>query len=152
MRLLHDILDLSKIEAGKMELEQAPFHLPDVVIDAVRVLGVNATRKQIDLVCRLALDLPRQVVGDAGVRQVIVNLVGNAIKFTQAGEVFVNVEVLQAAAHSISVHFQIRDSGIGISADKQQRIFEFFPRPMLLRCAASEAPVWGSRSPNSWSR
>ena len=92
MRLLNDILDVSKIEAGKMELDHAPLMLHDVVVEATRVLAVSAARKGVELICRIAPDVPQQVLGDAGrLRQVIVNLVGNALKFTERGEVSVNV-------------------------------------------------------------
>ncbi len=96
MRLLNDILDVSKIEAGKMELDHAPLMLHDVVIDATRVLAVSAARKGVELICRIAPDVPQQVLGDAGrLRQVIVNLVGNALKFTEQGEVSVDVRLEQ---------------------------------------------------------
>ncbi len=127
MRLLNDILDVSKIEAGKMELECAAFDLHEVVIDAVRVLGAAATRKHVELVCRVAPDLPIQVLGDAGrIRQVIVNLVGNALKFTEEGEVYVNVRAKRLVDDKLEVLFTIRDTGIGIPKGKQERIFESF--------------------------
>ncbi len=127
MRLLNDILDVSKIEAGKMQLERVVFDLHEVVIDAARVLGATATRKQVELICRIAPDLPVQVVGDAGrVRQIVVNLVGNALKFTEEGEVYVNVQPQQQAGDELEVHFTIRDTGIGIPKEKQRRIFESF--------------------------
>ena len=127
MRLLNDILDVSKIEAGKMELEQAPVRLHDVVIDATRVLAISAAHKGVELVCRIAPDVPQQVVGDAGrLRQVIVNLVGNALKFTEQGEVFVNVWLEQILAQHVRIHFTVRDTGIGVPPDKCERIFESF--------------------------
>ncbi|MHB8971643.1 MAG: ATP-binding protein [Pirellulaceae bacterium] len=127
MRLLNDVLDVSKIEAGKMELEQAPVPLHDVVIDATRVLAISAVHKGVELVCRIAPDVPHQVVGDAGrLRQVIVNLVGNALKFTEQGEVFVNVWLEQSFAQHVCIHFSVRDTGIGVPRDKCERIFESF--------------------------
>jgi CheY-like chemotaxis protein len=110
-----------------MELENAPFDLHDAVIDAVRVLGANATGKSLELVCRLAPALPRQVVGDAGrLRQILVNLVGNAIKFTQSGEIYVNVDIERQSSRELLAHFCVRDTGIGIPPDKQHHIFESF--------------------------
>ncbi len=127
MRLLNDILDVSKIEAGKMELESAPFNLADTVFDAARVLSVTAAEKGVDVVCRIAPDLPKRVIGDAGrVRQVVVNLVGNAVKFTAQGEVFIDVKYEPSDGSKVLVHFAIRDTGIGIPPDKQQQIFESF--------------------------
>src|SRR5215208_1475174 len=90
LTLLNDILDFSKIEAGRMELEAIPFSVRDVVGDAARLLAVTASRKGLELGCKVASDVPRAVVGDPGrLRQIIVNLVGNAIKFTEQGEVLV---------------------------------------------------------------
>ena len=127
MRLLNDILDVSKIEAGKMELEHSNFDLHEVVVDSVRVLGATATRNGVELICRIAPDLQPHVVGDAGrLRQIIVNLVGNALKFTAEGEVYVDVWAERQLCDGIEVHFVIRDTGIGIPEEKQQRIFESF--------------------------
>ncbi len=127
MRLLNDILDVSKIEAGKMELELRPFDLHEVVIDTVRMLGAAATRKRIELVCRIAPDVPHGAIGDAGrVRQIIINLIGNALKFTEEGEIFVQVSVERRTSDWMEIHFMIRDTGIGIPREKQQRIFESF--------------------------
>ncbi len=94
LRLLNDILDFSKIEAGKLELECHPFDLHDVVCDATQVFSLAAASKGIELVCRVASEVPRQVKGDSGrLRQVLVNLVGNAVKFTQHGTVFVEAYI-----------------------------------------------------------
>ncbi|MCU0962092.1 MAG: ATP-binding protein [Pirellulaceae bacterium] len=127
MRLLNDILDVSKIEAGKMELEQAPMQLHEVVIDATRVLAASAARKGVELVCRIAPGVPREASGDAGrLRQVIVNLVGNALKFTERGEVIVQVEQAARTDRDVQLHFSVCDTGIGIPREKQQRIFDAF--------------------------
>ncbi len=127
MRLLNDILDVSKIEAGKMELDHAPMRLHNVVIEATRVLAIPAARKGVELVCRIAPTVPDVVLGDAGrLRQVIVNLVGNALKFTEQGEVSVNAWLEQPSATSLLVHFVVRDTGIGIPPDKHEHIFESF--------------------------
>ncbi|MHB0955178.1 MAG: ATP-binding protein [Pirellulaceae bacterium] len=127
MRLLNDILDVSKIEAGKLELEHAPVLLHEVVLDATRVLAISAVRKGVELVCRISPEVPQQVFGDGGrLRQVIVNLVGNALKFTEQGEVFVDVSLVQLFAQRARIHFLVRDTGIGIPLDKRERIFESF--------------------------
>lgn len=134
--LLNDILDLSKIEAGRMELEQIPFDVRDVVGDACRLLAVQATRKGLELLCHVRPDVPEELIGDPNrVRQVVVNLVGNALKFTEQGEVVVRVELTPAAEdttasasgqHTVTLHLSVRDTGIGIPAEKQQTIFEAF--------------------------
>src|SRR5262249_4180602 len=92
MTVINDILDFSKIEAGKLQLEPAPFHLRDSLADAVRTLAIKGQQKGLELACHVAPDVPDLLVGDLGrLRQVIVNLVGNALKFTDAGEVVVGV-------------------------------------------------------------
>ncbi len=127
MRLLDDILDISKIEAGKMELESIPFDVRDVVLDAVQIMIVPATKKGLELLCRIAPDVPAELVGDAGrLRQIIVNLVGNAVKFTEQGEIVVEVATRTATPQQACLQFSVRDTGIGIPADKQERIFESF--------------------------
>ena len=127
LSLLNDLLDFSKIEAGKMDLEKIPFALRDVVGDAVRVLAVPAAHKGLELLCRVDKDVPQEIVGDPGrLRQVIVNLVGNAIKFTECGEVVVNVFAKMVDERQAVLHCSVRDTGIGIPADKQQCIFEAF--------------------------
>jgi signal transduction histidine kinase len=132
MRLLNDILDISKIEAGKLELEMIPFDLREVVLDATRVMVVPAIKKKLEVLCRVAPDVPVDVLGDAGrLRQIIVNLVGNAIKFTQDGEVFVNVWVERQLGEKCEIQFTVQDTGIGIPADKRDRIFEAFHQAVL---------------------
>ena len=127
MRLLNDILDLSKIEANRMELECAEFNVHDAVIDTIRVLGVTASRKGVDLICRIAPDLPAQIRGDSvRLQQVLINLLGNAIKFTDQGEIYVDVSCQSRSSNSCVLHLLVRDTGIGIPAEKQQRIFESF--------------------------
>lgn len=127
MQLLNDILDVSKIEAGRMELECAPVRLPDVVLDATRLLSVVAASKGVELVCRIAPSVPEVVMGDAGrLRQIITNLVGNALKFTAEGEVVVDVWPETESPDRTTVHFTVRDTGIGIPADKRERVFDSF--------------------------
>jgi PAS domain S-box-containing protein len=141
--VIDDLLEFSRIEAGKLELDRAPFSLRAVVHDALRSLALRAHRKGLELVGRLRPDVPDALVGDAGrLRQVLTNLVGNAVKFTAEGEVVVEVEaadpedetltdvsrhpVTLSPGHPVTLSFQVRDTGIGIPHDKQQRIFEAF--------------------------
>jgi two-component system sensor kinase len=125
--LLNDILDLSKIEAGRMELERIEFSLNDVVVQAARLLAVNASKKGLELICRVAPNVPQTALGDPNrVRQIMVNLVGNAIKFTSRGEVVVDLFLDNPSNQKPLVHGVVRDTGIGIPADKLTTIFEAF--------------------------
>lgn len=126
LRLLNDILDLTKIEAGRMDLEEIAFSIQDVVHDAARLMAVIASQKGIELICRISTDVPELVVGDpTRIRQIVINLIGNAIKFTETGEVF--VEVLRGIeAVGQGLHIAVHDTGPGIPRDKQQSIFESF--------------------------
>jgi PAS domain S-box-containing protein len=127
LTLLNDILDFSKIEAGKFELDHSPFGLRDNVGDTLHTLALRAHDKGLELACVVAPDVPDLLVGDAvRLRQVLVNLIGNAIKFTEAGEVVVRVAVRARRGDEIALHFVVRDTGIGIPADQQQRIFDPF--------------------------
>ncbi|WP_435010874.1 PAS domain S-box protein [Tundrisphaera lichenicola] len=128
--VIDDILDFSKIEAGRLELEPIPFDLEDLLGESLRLLAQRAMGKGLELACRIAPGVPHSLVGDPGrIRQIIINLVGNAIKFTAAGEVVVVVEPaedLPADDAEYSVRFLVSDTGIGIPLDKQRRIFEPF--------------------------
>ncbi len=127
LTLLNDLLDFSKIEAGKMELESISFAPRDVVIDSARLLAIPAGTKNLDLLVRIEPNVPTHVVGDPNrLRQVIVNLLGNAIKFTSVGEIAVHVSMPSQAAEESLLRFSIRDTGIGIPASKQKWIFEAF--------------------------
>jgi len=121
--IIDDLLDLAKMEAGKLALTPAPFRIRAIVHDTARALSVRAHRKKLELVCEVMDDVHDAVIGDAGrLRQVLINLIGNAIKFTERGEVNIRVE----RAESDSVRFTIRDTGIGIAREVQSRIFEAF--------------------------
>jgi two-component system, sensor histidine kinase and response regulator len=126
--LIDDILDFSRLERGKLTLSPAEFDVRDALGDALRTLGLRAHQKGLELALRVAPDVPQRLVGDAGrLRQVLVNLVGNAVKFTDHGEVLVEVERASATREgSLALHFTVADTGIGIAADKQERIFEAF--------------------------
>jgi PAS domain S-box-containing protein len=125
--LIGDLLDFSRIEAGKLELSPTTFDLREMLGDTLRTLGVRAHQKGLELVSRVAPEVPALVVADAArLRQVIVNLVGNAIKFTAQGEVLLEVERGTGGGGSAEVRFAVSDTGIGIPPEKQKRIFEAF--------------------------
>ncbi len=127
LELLNDILDFSKIEAGKLELDPINFELRDSVEETVKTLGYRAHQKGLELACRMAWEVPEVVRGDPGrLRQVLTNLVGNAIKFTEHGEVVVEVERSGDRSGEVELHFVVRDTGIGITKEKQGLIFEEF--------------------------
>ena len=127
MTIINDILDFSKIEAGKLLVERISFNLWRTVADTLKTLALRAHEKGLELVCDIAPDTPVFVLGDPGrLRQIILNLVGNAIKFTEKGEVLLHVERGQAGDEEIGVHFSVIDSGIGIAQHKLDTIFDAF--------------------------
>jgi len=127
LAIINDILDFSKIESGKMTLEETGFELLNTVEDALSLFTETARAKGLELASLVAAELPGQLSGDPGrLRQVLVNLVGNAIKFTEAGQVIVRVQPVQERADRILLRFTVEDSGIGIPAEAQERIFEQF--------------------------
>jgi signal transduction histidine kinase/DNA-binding response OmpR family regulator len=127
LSVINDILDYSKIEAGKLEIENVEFDLRDKLTDAMKVLGVSAQQKELELICDIASDVPCEVVGDPGrLRQILVNLVGNAIKFTAKGEVIFSVRMDSRTEDEVQIHFTVADTGIGIPLQKQTAIFEAF--------------------------
>jgi CheY-like chemotaxis protein len=127
MTVINDILDFSKIEAQKLELESIDFDLRDCVGEAAKTLASGAHQKGLELVCDVAKDVPEMVSGDPiRLRQVLLNLVGNAVKFTPQGEVVVRVESEAGMGDHVALHFQVIDTGIGIPKVKQALIFEAF--------------------------
>jgi two-component system sensor histidine kinase/response regulator len=127
LQILNDILDISKIEAGHLELERVDFELETVVADMTDVLGLKADEKGIELLFSAAPDLPARLIGDPmRLRQVLVNLGSNAIKFTDAGEVTVGMELQSQDAHSVELHGWVRDTGVGMTADQLSRVFQPF--------------------------
>src|ERR1700730_12662381 len=127
LSLINDILDYSKIEAGKLEIEAIDFNLGDIIGDTMKALSLRAHQKGLELAYDVQPDNPSALVGDPGrLRQIIVNLVGNAIKFTEKGELIVYVKVDSRTKNDIKLHFTIADTGIGIPAEKQSAIFEAF--------------------------
>ncbi|MCP3980609.1 MAG: response regulator [bacterium] len=127
LTLVNDVLDFSKIEAGKLILETIPFDLRDAISDALKPLSVRAHGKQIELIYDIAHDVPEVIVGDPSrLRQVLVNLVHNSIKFTEKGEVAIRVTVDSALDDSLTLRFAVADTGIGIPQEKQQLVFDSF--------------------------
>jgi PAS domain S-box-containing protein len=124
LTVINDILDFSKIEAGKFDLDPIPFNLPETVEETLRSLAFRAHEKGLELACDIATDVPVFVVGDpVRVRQILLNLVNNAVKFTASGEVELRLE---RDGDPNGLHFTVRDTGIGIPRDKQEAIFEAF--------------------------
>jgi PAS domain S-box-containing protein len=127
LRILNDILDFSKIEAGKLELETIEFDVRETVDAMLKVMGIRAAAKDLELVCYFDPAVPSRVLGDPGrLRQILINLTGNAIKFTERGEVVIRVERFSNSAEEVELHFSVEDTGIGIPADKQQSVFSAF--------------------------
>jgi PAS domain S-box-containing protein len=127
LKVLNDVLDFSKIEAGKLDLESVPFDLDDAVRQTVRAFGPRARDKGIELDLHVASDVPWAVVGDpVRLRQVLVNLLDNAVRFTEMGSVRVSVAVEGKTDSSVTLRVAVKDTGIGISEDKQSDIFESF--------------------------
>ena len=127
MTVINDILDFSKIEADKLSLDPIAFNLEDALAEALKGLAIHAQQKGLELFCHIVPDVPLDIIGDPGrLRQIIVNLVGNALKFTKTGEVVVEVDVESRDEAEITLHFRVVDTGMGIPKDKQLKIFEAF--------------------------
>ena len=127
LSLINDILDFTKIEAGKMELEQRPFDLRSCVEEALDLLAGRAGEKQVDLSYIIGSDVPESLVGDIfRLRQILVNLIGNAVKFTEQGSVSVSVRTLQQTRRGLVLEFAVADTGIGIPKDRLHRLFRSF--------------------------
>jgi len=127
LSVINDILDYSKIESGQMELEVESFELLDPIEDALELLADKAHRKRLELLYQPIEPLPHLVKGDVTrLRQVLVNLVGNAIKFTEKGEILVSVQILEKTDEDITLQFAVKDTGIGIPAEKLDRLFKSF--------------------------
>ncbi len=132
LTVLNDILDFSKIEVGKLDIEPSEFHLRDCVGETVKNLAISAHRKGLELIYHIGADVPDLVVGDPGrLRQIIINIVGNAIKFTRKGIIFLSVDVererqLTLKQGDTGLRFSISDTGIGILKEKKNLIFDKF--------------------------
>ena len=127
LTIINDILDFSKIEAGKLELDEVDFRLHDTLETILKSFALQARRKGLELTCGIPPAVPQMVHGDpARLRQVLTNLLGNAIKFTERGEVALEVAALECTAETVLLRFTVRDTGIGIPIEKQASIFEAF--------------------------
>ena len=127
LAIVNDILDFSKIEARRLSLERIPFPLRDTVEDLMKTLGIRAQQKGLELACHIRPDVPDLLFGDPGrLKQVLTNLIGNAIKFTARGEVIAHIELAALDQDAVVLHFAIADSGIGIPREQQSLIFDAF--------------------------
>ena len=127
LALINDILDFSKIEAGKMELEAIDFNLRVTLENAADTLALKAHEKGLELACHIRPDVPTALIGDPGrLRQIIVNIAGNSLKFTEEGEIVIRVEMESESDDSVKLHFMVSDTGIGIPQDKLNSIFRSF--------------------------
>jgi len=127
LNIINDILDFSKIEAGKLELEEIQFNLQLTLEDFGDIMAIKAEEKGLEFICAAAPDVPAVIIGDPGrLRQILVNLTGNAIKFTSSGEVAVTATIQSQTEDSICLKFSVKDTGIGIPAEKIDKLFESF--------------------------
>ncbi len=132
LNIINDILDISKVEAGHIHLEHIPFDLGKLVEQTGDIMSVRAHKKELELACRVAPGVPTKLMGDpTRLRQVLINFIGNAIKFTESGEILLEVKPAHSSAvnaqhHTVDLMFSVKDTGIGIPADKIQNIFERF--------------------------
>ena len=125
--IINDILDFSKIEARRLDLDRHEFELRETVGDAARLLALRAAQKGLELACHVTADVPEMLLGDASrLRQVLLNILGNAVKFTERGEVVLGVGVDAAGPETVTLRFAIRDTGIGIPPEQQEQIFLAF--------------------------
>ena len=125
--IINEVLDFSKIEAGKLELEEIPFDLGSMIADLSNSMTIGARQKGIEFITFLSPDVPTRLIGDPGrLRQILVNLAGNALKFTYEGEIHIKGELAQDLGDKVEINFIVRDTGIGIPKDKQKLIFDGF--------------------------
>src|SRR6185369_1721353 len=127
MAILNDILDYSKIEAGKFELESYAFDIREAIADTVELFSDQAVRKGLELTYIINADIPQYAEGDPiRLRQIIVNILGNAIKFTEHGEVILRVALVEENSEKLRLRFSVSDTGVGISPEARERIFDRF--------------------------
>ena len=142
LTVINDILDFSKIEAGKLDLDPISFQLRDRLADDLRTIAMKAQEKNLELVYEIDDAIPDNLVGDPGrLRQIVLNLVSNAVKFTLQGEVAVSVTIESQSAESVVLHFAVRDTGIGIPAGKTATRF----RRLLSSRQFNHPPLWWYR-------
>lgn len=127
LEIINEILDFSKIESGKLDLEEHPFFMHKVIEETYDLLAYKAHEKNIDLLYQIAPDVPLEVIGDmTRLRQIVVNLVGNAIKFTETGEILTSIKLNQKEGNRHELEFAVKDTGIGIPEDKMHKLFASF--------------------------
>jgi two-component system sensor histidine kinase/response regulator len=127
LNIINDVLDFSKIEAGRLDLEHTEFDVRETIGDATKLLALRAAEKGLELACHVAADVPDILVGDAGrLRQVVLNVVGNAVKFTNEGEVVLYATIQPSSSDNVELHIAVSDTGIGISPEQQLQIFQAF--------------------------
>ena len=151
LTVINDILDFSKIEAGKLDMESIEVDLRANVEDVGSMLAFQAAAKGLELIINMDPDLPECVLGDPQrLRQCITNLVSNAIKFTQHGEIVIEVRPEAASGQHMRIRFEVRDTGIGISPTLSTRCSIRSYRPIHRPRVTSAAPAWGCRSSAAW--
>ncbi len=152
LSLINNVLDFSKIEAGKLDIEHVEFGLRDTVAGILKSLAVAAHKRGIELVLNVEPTVPNRVVGDpTRLRQILVNLVGNAIKFTEQGDVVVRLSVDAREQATVLLHLAVSDTGIGIPQEKRESVFLAFEQADGSRAANMAARDWVWRSALGWS-
>jgi PAS domain S-box-containing protein len=127
LNVINDVLDISKIESGHIEIEKIEFDLWELIESIGVTLGIKASQKKLELLCYTNPNVPQYVMGDpTRLRQILINLAGNSLKFTEKGEIAINVKILKREDDKVSLHFTVKDTGIGIPKEKQAKIFESF--------------------------
>ena len=150
--LVEDVLDFSKIEAGKLIIEHTDFDLHALVNSTCRIIAAQAAAKGVEFVVSIMPEVPPAVRGDPHhLRQVLINLAGNAVKFTERGSVTVHVSVQEETARNVALKFSVRDTGIGIPPEAQARIFDSFSQADQTTTRRFGGTGSARRSPSSWS-
>lgn len=127
LSIINDILDLSKLEAGKFEIHEKPFNLSELLLDIFNSMAITAANKQLELLCQLDSDVPSELMGDAiRLRQILINLLGNSLKFTQEGYVDLRVILTEKVENKVSLRFEVHDTGCGIDEESQKTLFTPF--------------------------
>jgi signal transduction histidine kinase len=152
LALINDILDFSRIEAHELELFEAPFELPELVAEVTDLFGEQCATKGLDLIYSIAEDVPVQLLGDSvRLRQVLINLVGNAMKFTERGHILIEVTLKACDGNEFLLAFSVEDTGIGIAVDKIDQVFEAFRQADASMTRARGGSGLGLAITNIWS-